>query len=268
VRRARRLCADDAEGYNVCIGVAHPERLGRSTVQSDDEDRSELSDDSRIAIGDGDAPRTRSAARGLGVVKDLSTILGTWVSISAAVFGGALALQTWREDAAKRVDQRVAYAFQFVEEFHRPDFVALRSSLLTEREAAGARLRCAEPSQNLSPNQLFSFVEFFDRAEMCVEAGLCDKGTLVSLLGPYANASSDDLLYHVAVQRKQNRRYGNGLLWLAAAYQRADKGFLGRLIDGGSPTDERSVERLLSSRVEACAEQYGPPHPLPRAPPG
>lgn len=150
--------------------------------------------------------------------KDLSTVIGTWVGIVAAITGAAFALNTYHMDAETRraalsqqVNERVSYAFAIAQEFHSPAMMETRTAL------ASAEGVCREPfNSNLRPAQAFALVGLFDRAKMCADIGLCDRETLRSLLSTYADNLGNVLSYHVAIQRRENPHYGDGLLSLAA----------------------------------------------------
>jgi hypothetical protein len=125
---------------------------------------------------------------------EISSILGTWVGIGGALLGGYLALQSYRADVAtraatehKQVNEKVQAAFRIVEEFHRPDFIALRSRFVGSFEQQ-AYCRDFTPPSAVSVQEVFTLVEYFDRADLCVKNGLCDTTTTGQLLTPYANA--------------------------------------------------------------------------------
>jgi hypothetical protein len=158
-------------------------------------------------------------------LKDASAVLGTWVSISAAIVAGYVALQSWQDQQGKRIDERVAYAFHFVEEFHRPEMVRVRTLLRQAQDQRPQRngtdeISCVEnPAEGLgiSPPEVFALVEFFDRANMCVEVHLCDSETLTRLIGPHAESVQMSLMYHLMVQRREHPSYGQGLEALGGA---------------------------------------------------
>jgi hypothetical protein len=137
--------------------------------------------------------RTRASTGAKMQFKDVSAVLGTWVSIAAAVIGGYLAIDSYKADVAarvaaehKRVDEKVQAAFQMIEEFHRPDFISMRSRLV-ESAGQGAPCRDFTPPSAISPQEVYTLVEYFDRAHICIDAGLCDKAVTEQLLSPYAD---------------------------------------------------------------------------------
>lgn len=151
--------------------------------------------------------------------KDVSSILGTWVSIAAAIVGGVFALDAWQQSNAKRVDERVAYSFRMAEDYHRSDIVRIRS-LLTQAEAGrrnplqNAEFACSEnPAEylGLTDPELATLVGYFERARMCVEAGLCSEPHLRQLIGPYATNVQSALAYHISQQRRVVDNYGDGI---------------------------------------------------------
>lgn len=160
--------------------------------------------------------------------KDISAIFGTWVGILSAIVGGYLAIGAYQADVAaraaadhKRVDERVQAAFRMVEEFHRPEFISIRSRLV-ESANQGAHCRMFSPPSAISPQEVFTLVEYFDRARICIDAGLCDKAATEQLLSPYANSWWPWLQYQVHAIRQEEGTadgvgYGMGLKAFATA---------------------------------------------------
>jgi hypothetical protein len=160
-------------------------------------------------------------------VSELSAVLGTWVGIGGAILGGYLALQSYQADVAtraqaesKQVNERVQAAFRIVEEFHRPDFIASRSRLVEAFTVERADCRNFTPPSKISVQEVFTLVEYFDRAQLCVANGLCDKTTTEQLLSPYANAWQPYLQRQIDFVRNEEKTadgagYGMGLRALA-----------------------------------------------------
>lgn len=127
--------------------------------------------------------------------KDWSAVLGTWVSISAAVMGGYLALQSYQadvktraEDVAKRADARVVQTFALAEQFQSGDFLRVRSKLIATFNTPGP-IPTAERVKRLgamADQDLWAFVDFFDTVQICVDQGLCDAALAWRLFNPYA----------------------------------------------------------------------------------
>lgn len=127
--------------------------------------------------------------------KDWSAVLGTWVSISAAVVGGYLALESYRadvearqQDVAKRADARVVQTFALAEQFQAGEFLRVRSKLIATFNTPGP----LEPAERvkrmgaMADQDLWAFVDFFDTVQICVDNGLCDADLAWRLFNPYA----------------------------------------------------------------------------------
>jgi len=160
--------------------------------------------------------------------KDVSAILGTWVGIASAILGGYFAINAYRADieqrkadSAKAVDQRVQNAFMLVEKFHEPQFVSIRSRLV-EAFRQGAHCRFFEAPSPISVQEAFTVVEYFDRANACVEAGLCDEATVRQGLGSYATWWAPPLRAQIEKTHKEeagvpgSEKYGVGIQKLAS----------------------------------------------------
>jgi hypothetical protein len=160
-------------------------------------------------------------------VSEISAMLGTWVGICGAILGGYLALKSYQADVAtrtqaesKQVNERVQAAFRIVEEFHRPDFIASRSRLVEAFTEQRADCRNFTPPSKISVQEVFTLVEYFDRAQLCIANGLCNKATTEQLLSPYANAWQPYLQRQIDFVRSQEHTadgagYGMGLKALA-----------------------------------------------------
>lgn len=150
-------------------------------------------------------------------IKDISAIAGTWVSIVAAIVGAFFALQAYRADTetrrmelAKRTDERVQASLRLAEDLHRADLVQARSRLRTQ--LAQRTNACSNTAEtNANPYDVFAVVEYFDRAKLCADAGLCDRGSLTRLVEPYASTLHVGLAYHIRLQQTENPEYGAGI---------------------------------------------------------
>lgn len=118
--------------------------------------------------------------------KDWSGVLGTWVSISAALLGGYLALQSYQadvkakqEDVAKRADARVVQTFDLLQQFQGAEMMRIRNRM-TESTNAGTL------SQLRGQQDFFAYVDFFDAVQICVDRNLCDADLAQQLFSPYA----------------------------------------------------------------------------------
>lgn len=122
-----------------------------------------------------------------------SSILATWVAIVGGLISIFMAIRAYdrdidaRDELAKRqADEHVAASFRMMERFHEPGFVQIRSDLLEAYDSQGA-CRLTAPQSALSNQEFLTLVEFFDTAQYCVEAKLCDGKVMAQLLSPYAN---------------------------------------------------------------------------------
>jgi hypothetical protein len=106
----------------------------------------------------------------------LSNALATWTGIIAAVVGGVIGLDSYREDVQKRVDERQLTAFAQVQSFLSRDMVPIR-----EKVGAYVKARRACDSQpwqsfGLSEAELQSYIEALDLAEACRAAEMDEAG--------------------------------------------------------------------------------------------
>jgi hypothetical protein len=150
-------------------------------------------------------------------IKDISAIAGTWVSIVAAAAGAFFALQAYQADiqtrrtaVARQTDERVLASLRLAEDYHRADMIQARSRLRDQlARRTNACTNTAETTAN--PYDVFAVVEFFDRAKLCADAGLCDRGSLTRLVEPYASTLHVGLAYHVRLQQTEHPGYGSGI---------------------------------------------------------
>lgn len=121
--------------------------------------------------------------------KDWSAVLGTWVSIAGALLGGFMALQAYQKDievrkseVAKQADARVVQTFALFEQFQGSEMMRIRNRLTP-------LIQSKDVSSVQGQQDLFSFVDFFDAVQICVDRDLCDKALADRLFGPYARGS-------------------------------------------------------------------------------
>lgn len=178
-----------------------------------------------------------------------SRIIATWVGIATAFVSFLLGIKTYREreaagdeiarqelaaqiEAEKKVtDEHVKAAFSFVEKFHEPAFIALRNNLTAA--VAYAHRECAPiygGASPLSTQEYYTVVEYFDRGQYCIDAGLCSADVMAQLLTPYADAWWPVLQSSIADTRQQEagfktaRPFGFGLEALATTPRPAPDG--------------------------------------------
>ncbi|MEZ5775935.1 MAG: hypothetical protein R3D33_14895 [Hyphomicrobiaceae bacterium] len=154
----------------------------------------------------------------LGVV---SGMLATWVGIAAAITGGYAALQQYREDVGKRLDERQLQTFELIRTFTSRDFVPIRDKVT---RLVQSRQVCANENMQtlgLSTAELSTFVEFFDLVSACLDANLCDAAIADRFFVPQASANWPVLQGLVLEARKEQEplqlpvAYGSGLERLA-----------------------------------------------------
>lgn len=169
-----------------------------------------------------------------------SKTLATWVGIAGGLVSIAMAISAYRDaneqrtalaqkDLAARIegeqrqaDEHVRYAFDLVEKFHAAPYLAIRTDLVAGANYAARTCKAVQGGDSpLSTQEYFSIVEFFDRAQYCIEAGLCNRDVISQLLTPYADWWWPILKADILVSRaeeislKTKRPFGFGLEALA-----------------------------------------------------
>lgn len=135
-----------------------------------------------------------------------SSVIGTWVGIGAAVFGGYTALQTYSEEVAKMEDARVVQTFGFLEMFN-------TSQRLQSRQLVMAAANGGEP---VAGHDLWVTLDFFDALQICVARDLCDQDLAVRLFQPYAAPIWAGLGQQIVGGRTaSDPNMGGGVEWLA-----------------------------------------------------
>jgi hypothetical protein len=121
--------------------------------------------------------------------KDWSAVLGTWVSIAGALLGGFLALQAYQQDVevrkaevAKQADARVVQTFALFEQFQGSEMMRIRNRLTP-------LIQASDTNAVQGQQDLFSFVDFFDAVQICIDRDLCDEALADRLFGPYARGT-------------------------------------------------------------------------------
>jgi|GEM_PF-6767571 len=129
--------------------------------------------------------RLRENPHGSGAMP-ISSRLATWVGIFSACVGGFLGLDTYKTDVSKKVDQSVEKTFEMVHKFNEPKISEARFRVLTYVDA---KRYCDSRmiSRELIDNDFVTVLDFFDLANACVEAKLCDRDTAIRFFAPYAN---------------------------------------------------------------------------------
>lgn len=122
--------------------------------------------------------------------KDWSGILGTWVSISAAIVGGSVGLGQYQrdlelrnEELSRRADARVLQTFSLFEQWQSADMLRIRNKVSV------AGLDGIEQMVMAGDQEVFAYIDFFDAVQICLERDLCDKDLTAQLLAPYAQGA-------------------------------------------------------------------------------
>ena len=119
--------------------------------------------------------------------RDMSGILATWVGLVAAVAGGYTTIRSYVATNEKQVDERKLQTFRLVERFGAADMIAIRNKILPLVVSDQFCRADQRQAVNLSDNEAFQFVEFFDTIGTCLDARLCDGDVAYSFFGAYAN---------------------------------------------------------------------------------
>jgi hypothetical protein len=155
-------------------------------------------------------------------VARISSVLATWVTILAGIFGGGLALVTYVKEAGKTLDDRKKQTFDLARLYYSEEFLRIRRTILASGNDL-AKVGCSPTTAITDANRVdfFSHVEFFDLVQTCVETDLCDRETAADFFTPYANWHWPHLKPHIELTRKSEagfklkRPYGHGLEKLA-----------------------------------------------------
>jgi hypothetical protein len=128
--------------------------------------------------------------------------IAKWLGVIGAIVGGLIALSTYRDQVNKQVDERGQSAFALAEEFGSSEYMTLRNKI----SAQGSEPSVDYLERPLTPDvatrqQVHEFVGFFDRVQICVEAGMCDKRTTQRLFQPYAVGFWAGLQRHIQIVR-------------------------------------------------------------------
>lgn len=155
--------------------------------------------------------------------REWSGILATWVGVIAAIAGGYAALDTYSEEARKKVDERAKQTLDLVQYFMSESFMPIRQKALAEVRHAE---QCAAipAADRMTDSEYFAFVEFFEMIDVCTESDLCDRKLVDAFFVPYANGHWAYLKGRIEETRKGEdrlgfkiaRAFGAGLEHLAA----------------------------------------------------
>lgn len=163
-----------------------------------------------------------------------SAVLATWIGIAGAVAGGYRALETYEKEVAKMEDARVVQTFALFDMFNNSERLHARQRIFDHIHNEGT----AAQGEELSRNDIYVFVDFFDALQICVERDLCDRDLSKRLFQSYAVPVWDELGEAIVASRDENDpEFGGGLEWMAhldheAAAQTEQSGEQ----QGGTPT--------------------------------
>lgn len=174
--------------------------------------------------------------------KDTSDLIGKWVTILAALAGGAVWLNTYVESRHSELSDRQKQSVEFFREYNKPDALKLRRDffelkIAVHREvdpltdklvgdinaamAKGQKLTWSTTTRLiLSENKGFEMrrlVEIFDQASACVDIGVCDKDVTYRFLGGDAYEVRYLLTDFIAQVRTTRPGFGKGIDTLAYA---------------------------------------------------
>jgi hypothetical protein len=103
-----------------------------------------------------------------------------------SIIGGFVALQTYRFDVSKQVDESVAKAFEMIMVHNSKEYEAARKNV---RSYVVAKRECDARiiARDLTDDDFIRLIEFYDLAYACVEARLCDADVSRSFFARHAN---------------------------------------------------------------------------------
>lgn len=171
-------------------------------------------------------------------IKDLSGVLATWVAILGGIIGGWAALDEYRDQGQRKLDERVLQTFSMYEHFRTSDMLAHRATF--------RQLDPYDPSLDYWTN-------YFDTVQACVEADLCNEDLVNQLFRPYAIASLDLVQCRIVAVRALEQDYdlvkeqGYGLLKIAGVAEPT--------CDAPQPTAEADVPPATQTPAAAPARR-------------
>lgn len=152
----------------------------------------------------------------------IQTKISTWIIMACSLIGGFIALQTYRLDVSKDVDQSVAKVFDMIMLHNGAEYDQsrrhVRSYVIAKREC-DARIM----SRDLTDDDYVRMVELYDVVLACVEAKLCDSETSYAFFSRHANYDWPILdgvvenLRNAYPALKADKGFGRGYAALATA---------------------------------------------------
>jgi len=117
----------------------------------------------------------------------LSNFLATWAAVLTAVATAYAFIHTYRESNAKVADDRHKQTFDMYRVYTSKDFMPIREKALEVLRDAEKCRDTGAALKKMSDMERFTFIEFFDLVQACVDARLCDEGLVSQFFAPYAN---------------------------------------------------------------------------------
>ena len=116
----------------------------------------------------------------------IQTRISTWIIMACSLIGGIIALQTYRLDVSKDIDESVAKSFEMIMLHNGEEYDLsrrhVRSYVIAKREC-DARII----SRDLTDDDYIRMIELYDLVLDCVNANLCDADTSYAFFSRHAN---------------------------------------------------------------------------------
>jgi len=136
-----------------------------------------------------------------------SAIIATWVGIFGALGGGFMGLAKYGEEVDKMEDGKVVQTFSLFEMFNSSERLQSRQRIFDHMQSGG----------ELSNNDLYVFVDFYDALQVCVDRDLCDRELAVRLFQSYAVPVWSEFEGIIIGSRTESDpNFGGGLQWMAS----------------------------------------------------
>lgn len=106
--------------------------------------------------------------------------------MACSIIGGIVALQTYRFDVSKRVDESVEKAFEMIMLHNGEEYQTSRNHV---RSYVQAKRECDSRiiARELTDDDFIRMIELYDLTHACVEADLCDRKVTTTFFGRHAN---------------------------------------------------------------------------------
>jgi hypothetical protein len=175
-----------------------------------------------------------------------SAIIATWVGIFGALGGGFMGLAKYGEEVDKMEDGKVVQTFSLFEMFNSSERLQSRQRIFDFMQNDQAEM---------TNNDLYVFVDFYDALQVCVDRDLCDKDLSVRLFQSYAVPVWNQFEKQIVGGRTESDpNFGGGLQWMASLP-----------VPTSSPGAAAPAPEAPPAAVEAPATEPAQP-PAPSAP--